>query len=247
VGLGDIANEHYVLRVQEELNLGTEAKPSEHILSALLDHVAGGKALSGTTLHDGPLTRDAALHLALDIAHKTSWRYATSVRGENAKRATFLRILHTALSCELDRWRDLANEVTRLNDTQLIAALAGEPGGHPVAGTRPLELFSLLSYQAAKAASMPTGPSADDKWLGDGSADAKGSMLCELKNSLGLPEADARRVGALLQRAQAIAALHSVPQPESPQPAGTFAVPEPAPGAEEGWVDVGGGVDIMQD
>ena len=256
VALLNVASEHYVLRVQEELNLGAEAKPTEQILSALLAHASGGDSLSGATLHGQPLSRDAALHLALEIAHKTSWRYSTSERGSEAKRSSFLRILRTALVCELDKWRDLANELTRLNDSQLIAALAGEAGGHPEPGTRPLALFSLFSYQAAKAAAAAAGPSKDDVWLGSGEVDTEGSMLSELKASLGLPEADARRVGALLQRAQSIAAMHAAPPPpEAPsaqqqqqqQPVAAALTAAAPPRAEEEWVDVGSGDAMQQD
>lgn len=191
------------------------------------------------------------------IAHKTSWRYSTSERGSEAKRSSFLRILRTALVCELDKWRDLANELTRLNDSQLIAALAGEAGGHPEPrGTRPLALFSLFSYQAAKAAAAAAGPSKDDVWLGSGEVDTEGSMLSELKASLGLPEADARRVGALLQRAQSIAAMHAAPPPpEAPsaqqqqqqQPVAAALTAAAPPRAEEEWVDVGSGDAMQQD
>lgn len=236
--------------------------------SLLLSHAKDGEALEGATLHGSPLSRDAALHLALDVAHKATWRYAVSQRGLSAKRTTFVRILLTALQVEMDSWRDLANDLMRFNETQLVCALGGEMAGHPTPGTRALALFSLFVYQAAKAAATAQadharvtiadasaacgraesiGPTADDEWLCSESLEM-GCILPELLGATWLEEGDARRLAVLLQRAQAVAALQ-VAQTS----AQTIAAlqPEPMTGARpricEDWVDVGRDVsDAMQ-
>ena len=128
-------------------------------------------------------------------------------------------------------------ELRNLNDSQLLAALGGEQGGHPSEGAAPLALFSLLAYQAAKAAASEAGApaAADDAWMASGGLDA-GSMLFALVSSLKLPDDEARRLGMLLQRAHAVAAVSAAPPPAAPfGDTGGFATG--APGDDE-WVDV---------
>ena len=215
VGLRDVANEQYALRVQEELQLGGEARPTEEMIASLLKHASDPNGQQAPlALHGEPLDRDAALALALDLAQKTAWRYNTSDGGIAARRTTLVRILHTALSCELTLWRDLANELSRLNDTQLVAALGGSAAGHPIAGTGPLALFALLAYQAAKAAAAAAVPAEDDEWLSAGAAPGENSMVAQLVASVKLPEGgEVKRVIALIKRAQTIAEEHANPQP----------------------------------
>jgi len=229
VGLRDVANEQYALRVQEELQLGGEALPTEQMIDALLAHATDptGPILAAASLHGEPLDRDDALGLALDLVHKTAWRYAVSSSGISARRATLVRILHVALACELTMWRDLANELSRLNDAQLVAALGGEAAGHPLAGTKPLALFALFGSQAARAT-----PSDDDEWLSPAAPEGEGSMLAKLMASVQLPEAEGLRVARLIRRAQEIAGTIRVPA--------TIAAPPPS--ADEEWVNV----DAMQ-
>ena len=213
VGLGDVANEQYALRVQETLPLSGEAVPTEQMITALLEHARdpAGQAFGEASLGNKPLGRDDALALAIDLAKKTAWRYATSQRGVAARRGTLVRILHTAFESELTHWRDIATQLTNLNDAQLLAALGGTAHGHPTPGAPPLALFALLVYQASKAAASGSA-SDDDEWLGAGVADEEGSMLLMLMASVQLPdEVEVRRVAGLVQRAQAFAAQLAAP------------------------------------
>ena len=98
VGLRDVANEQYALRVQEELQLGGEAQPTEEMIASLLKHASDPNGQQAPlALHGEPLDRDAALALALDLAQKTAWRYNTSDGGIAARRTTLVRILHCPL------------------------------------------------------------------------------------------------------------------------------------------------------
>ena len=214
-----------------------EAVPPDEMMATLVEHAAHGRALAGAALPSTgePLTREDALKLALEIAHKTAWRCRAEDRTDAAvamRRERFVRVVHAALAPQLSAWGDLAAALPKMNDAQLLGALGGEPAGGPV-GTRPLVLYELLCDAAARAhdaaAAAGGAPTADDVWL-TSAALGEGSMLRLLLASLRLSDNDAQRLGALLQRVQAIAALQ----------AAAAAAATPAGGGVEGddWVDV---------
>ena len=184
ISLADVSNEQYVLRLMPELGLGGEAMPADALLGRLLSHATSdgkGGALEGARLPDGrPLRRDDALHLALDVAHKTAWRYAPSAPGGGAAEAG-------AAARAAGQACDVLPDPTDGSHVRArkVAASGASPAGaqrHPAdapslrrrrrrrvgggqrtsaeaaaaeaaaAGKLPLALFSLLYYQAAKAA-----------------------------------------------------------------------------------------------
>ena len=159
VGLNDVADEQYVLRVQEELGLAGEARPTEEIIVNLLRHAEDGHTLGqDVALGGGRLDPATCCELALDVAHKTAWRYGDGTEGSSsaaARRSRLLEIFWAALQMHqgVGRWRDLALRKRNhgLNDTQILTEL------------QPLPLFRLLIHQAHRSMAKPGG--AEDSWL----------------------------------------------------------------------------------
>mmetsp|Transcript_41348 Transcript_41348/g.109689 ORF Transcript_41348/g.109689 Transcript_41348/m.109689 type:complete len:324 (-) Transcript_41348:179-1150(-) len=217
VGLDDVTNEQYCLRVQERLSeLGVEAATAEALIGALLQDARDGSLLRGkvTVASDGsvrpPLVPDqrSALLLASDVAHKSSWRYGDAPNGEQARRERLLDVAHVAYLCDRDAWEDLAAQLHALNDTELAHALEGSPA-------RPagLALYHVAKFEAEMA---PREPGRVFMRLsGEGQLQA---LLLER-----LSRAEDRRLRDLLNRAQRAAddaaAGEDHTRPPEPQPA----------------------------
>ena len=172
VGLNDVADEQYALRVQEKLGLG-EARPTEEIITTLLRHAEDGGTLGQDVALGGRrLDPATCCELALDVAHKTAWRYGDGTEGSDsaeARRSRLHEIFWAALQMHqgVDRWRDLAVRKRNhgLNDTEILNVL------------QPLPLFRLLIHQAHRSMAKPGG--AEHEWL-HSSALIGGSLLSSL-------------------------------------------------------------------
>ena len=172
VGLNDVADEQYALRVQEKLGLG-EARPTEEIITTLLRHAEDGGTLGQDVALGGRrLDPATCCELALDVAHKTAWRYGDGTEGSDsaeARRSRLHEIFWAALQMHqgVDRWRDLAVRKRNhgLNDTEILNVL------------QPLPLFRLLIHQAHRSMAKPGG--AEHGWL-HSSALIGGSLLSSL-------------------------------------------------------------------
>ena len=193
-------------------------------MGLLLAHASDGITLgSSASLSGRPLDRDLCLGLALDIVHKTSWRYpGEHFSAHSARRARVLRVFLTAL--DLDGihdggWHDIALEMCTSGELRVLEANTNAAGVQSEG--RPRALFALLCHQAEitrMAASADAGwihgsphekAATDVAGIGAGTdavsgrARVAGSLLASLVAAAELPEHEARVLADAFGRAHA--------------------------------------------
>jgi len=185
VSLTDVDNELYCLSVQlaEPLSHLRASMNSEQLVEAILSDARE------RSLYD----RVVLLQFAIDVVHKSAWRFGENPFEQQAKREQLLDVLACAYTCEQRRWEQIATQFYARDDSWLKAEL--DASSSERAG---LTLFYLIRYEARQALLEPAGSTrARSRISSDGPL--QGFLLQRLQ------QAGNRRLKDLFDRTQAMA------------------------------------------
>ena len=182
VGLQDVANEQYCLRVM--LRYPT---PGVDTNEQLLDQFLGAASGNGDQRSLRPVDH---LCIASDLDHKSAWRFGETGEGQQARLRRQLDIVHAAYRVEQPIWEQVAGDIHGRNDTDLEAVLMG---GGADAG---LTLCHLLAYEADQ---LQRGQREVTAYI---RIDSQGPLQGGLLEKVG--HTDNRQLKELLNRVQAL-------------------------------------------
>ena len=261
VSLHHASDEWYCLWVQERLpwlqQSDGSGSDSEQLFSALVEHARE----VDLQLQRGVSAADA-LKLALDVAHKTAWRFPMTTAGSEIRRERMVQILAAAVLPEIAAWRNIGDHLSRISDSGLKSLLEGRDNGlrhfmegescaleestHPSSPqamtsndlcTGKLILFEILEYEEQKFAEETDGQGRERISLETDS----GSLLPRLLDALNATGDTS--LGAAISRAHATArALAFKPQAALARGAGRPSLAlsnlANAQDEDEAWFDV---------